>query len=971
MKPPLPDPHRSRPGPPAEPSRVEELSLLLELSRTLAADLELPQIYRQVVEAVSRTFGYAMVSVYTVESGFLRLQHQVGYVTWVERVPLGEGTMSRAVQSGRPVFIPEASLEPDFIYAVPGITSMVAVPVYAQGKVCGVLCVESLDLALTEEDCRLLQAVAFQVGGAVGRGLLVASLLDQERLYRTLVETMPAAVVLYDGDEYVYANPRALQTLGLASPEELKRRRFSAFSQPGAPLPSERYARVLRGEAIERAEDQLRNLRGEVVDLEVSAHPVELGGRTLGLVAWQDITERKRAEAALRESAEHYRHRVELSPQVPWTADPEGNITDVNRRWTTLTGMGREETLGDGWARAAHLDDLPPSLEAWSRSLRTGEPLSLEHRFRMADGSYRWMHSRAYPRRDERGQIVRWYGTTEDIHARKGVEATLRRSEGLHRTLVQFSREVVEILDREGNLLYVSANVAALGFDPEFWKTHQVNIFDYVQPEYRAKAHKLLAEVLRGSGTAGPLLMPLRPPGAQENLWFEVLLENRLDDPDLAGIVLRARDVTEQRSYEATIRHMAYHDALTGLPNRRLFAEQGQSALGEARAAGQPCALLYLDLDQFKGVNDSLGHQAGDELLVGVAERLRGCLREGDLLARLGGDEMAILLPRTDRAGAQGVAARVRSALAEPFRLGGLQVVTTASIGIALSPQHGTGLDALMQASDAAMYTAKEGRDRWAVYQPALGSHSRERLELLQDLRQALKDDALSLVYQPILPLRPGLRPKAEALLRWSHPARGPVSPGEFIPLAEAHGLAPALDTWVFKRAVREMPPEPFELCVNISALTLLDPQPFERIRRAVGEGRLDPAHLWLEVTETALMRDFETSRRNLEAVRRLGIRIALDDFGVGQTSLAHLSRLPVDTLKIDRSFTAGVGTPEGEALLGGILALAQGLGLATVAEGVETAGQLAWLAAGGCDYAQGYFLGRPTAPAAGDPRTA
>ncbi|MER3482177.1 MAG: hypothetical protein C4332_02450 [Meiothermus sp.] len=265
-----------------------------------------------------------------------------------------------------------------------------------------------------------------------------------------------------------------------------------------------------------------------------------------------------------------------------------------------------------------------------------------------------------------------------------------------------------------------------------------------------------------------------------------------------------------------------------------------------------------------------------------------------------------------------------------------------------------------MRAADAAMYAAKEGRDRWAVYRPDSGHTSRHQLELLQDLRQALKEGGLRLVYQPIRPLRQGLEPKAEALLRWHHPTRGAVPPGEFIPLAETHGLAPALDTWVFERALREMPPEPFEVCVNVSALTVLDPQSVERLSRAAAGGRFDPARLQLEVTETALMRDFKTSSRNLEAVRRLGIRVALDDFGVGQTSLAHLSRLPVDTLKVDRSFIAGVGTPEGEALLGGILLLAKGLGLATVAEGVETAEQLAWLEASGCDYAQGFFLDRP-----------
>ncbi|MCL6527720.1 MAG: EAL domain-containing protein [Thermaceae bacterium] len=950
---------------PSPEVRGGELALLLELSRILASQLELPQIYRQTVELVARTFGYALVSLYTLEGEALVMSHQVGYTRFIERIPLGQGTISRAVSSGQTVHIREAERDPDFLYALPGITSMVAVPIHARNQIRAVLCVEAQGEALSEGDARLLEAVALQVGGAVERGLLAASLLEGERLYRTLVETMPAALILYDGEKYVYANPRALQTLGLHSLEELQRRSFRDFSQSGAPLDAGRYRRVLQGEPIERVEDQLKNLRGEVVDLEVSAHPVELDGQVLGLVTWQDITQRKRAERALLESEAHYRYRVELSPQIPWTADPTGNITDLSQRWTQLTGMSPAETLGQGWAAALHPDDRARVLAAWAQSLHSGEPFCLEMRFRTAAGDYRWMLSRAYPRRDDSGQIVRWYGTTEDIHDRKEAEAALQRSESLHRTLMRYSREVVEILDPQGNLRYVSPNVALLGFDPEYWKTHPVNIFSYVPLEYRTGAERLLNEVLSASqplgATVGPVVLPLHTPNVPaEWMWFEVLLENRLADPDIAGVVLRARDVTEQHHYQATIQHLAYHDELTGLSNRRRFNEQAEAMIHRAAQEGQPCALVYLDLDQFKEVNDSLGHPVGDELLVQVAQRLRDCVRASDLLARLGGDEMAILLPGADERRAETVAARVQAALSEPFHLAGLQVVVTASLGIALAPQHGNTLEALLRAADQALYAAKEGRNRWSVYRSGLEQASRSRLERVQDLRQALRENQLSLVFQPILPLRPGLPPKAEALLRWTHPIRGPIPPSEFIPLAEAYGLAPTLDTWVLKQVLRKMPPEPFEVCVNLSTLSLQDAHFMKWLTRAVQGEQRDPTQLHLEVTETALLRDLETARRHLEAVQRLGVRVALDDFGVGQTTLAYLNRLPVDLLKVDRSFVGGIGSAAGEALLAGILSLAKGLGMITVAEGVETAEQLAWLRRSSCDYAQGYFVGKP-----------
>jgi len=602
--------------------RTEELSLLLDLGQTLSDNLELSQIYRQVVEAVAKTFGYALVSLYTLEEGFLKMQHQVGYATFLEQIPSDQGTMSQAARTGKPVFIPDARAEPDFLYAVPGIASMVAVPLLARTKVHGVLCVESLEVPLSNEDARLIGSAVYQVSMAIERGLLLSSLVEQERLYRTLVETMPSCVTLYDGENYVYANPSALHRYGVSSLEELKRYTFTTFSQPGAPLSNERYAQVLRGEVIDREEDQLRSLQGDVIDFEASVHPVQIGDRTLGLVAWQDITERKRTEAALR------------------------------------------------------------------------------------------------------------------------------RSEGLHRTLVQFSREVVEILDPQGTLLYASPNVAALGFDPEFWKSNAVNIFSYVPLEYQAGARELMDEVLQKTTTLGPVLMPLQHLGKPgEWTWFEISLENRLNDPDIAGIVLRARDVTEQKAYETAIRHMAYHDALTGLPNRRMFVERGEAQLDNSHRTRQPCALLYLDLDQFKSINDSLGHQAGDELLVKLSSRLHGCLREGDLLCRLGGDEFAVLLPNTEASIAAGVAARMRSAASESVWISGIQVVVSASIGISLFPQDGTTLEALMRVADQTMYRAKKTRGPQGLgqYQSDGTRGSEEWLDFKRDLQETPKNRVLEM----------------------------------------------------------------------------------------------------------------------------------------------------------------------------------------------------------------------------------
>jgi diguanylate cyclase (GGDEF)-like protein len=423
---------------------------------------------------------------------------------------------------------------------------------------------------------------------------------------------------------------------------------------------------------------------------------------------------------------------------------------------------------------------------------------------------------------------------------------------------------------------------------------------------------------------------------------------------------------------ESTIKHQALHDALTELPNRRLFTERVEQASQVETAAGQGPAVLFVDLDDFKRVNDSLGHAAGDELLVAVAERVRARLREPDTAARLGGDEFAVLLDRGGAEAATLVARRLIAALAEPFVVAGTQVQVQASIGIAVAGDHSRGAAELLCNADMAMYAAKQqGKGRFALFEPGMDAPVRGRLELEADLRRALELDQFTLVYQPVVELTSGRIVAAEALLRWQHPRLGLVPPAHFIPVAEETGLIVPIGQAVLERACAQAQAwiaagaadASFTISVNLSSRQLRHADLVDDVASALAAANLDPARLVLEITEGAVLEDTDQVLATLTALRALGLRLALDDFGTGYSSLRHLHRLPVDQIKIDRSFVNP--SADGRAdMVAAILQLSHTLQLETVAEGIEALEQAERLRALGCQLGQGYYFARPLQPA-------
>ncbi|HEY0583324.1 MAG TPA: EAL domain-containing protein, partial [Chloroflexota bacterium] len=406
--------------------------------------------------------------------------------------------------------------------------------------------------------------------------------------------------------------------------------------------------------------------------------------------------------------------------------------------------------------------------------------------------------------------------------------------------------------------------------------------------------------------------------------------------------ILSVRDITARKQAEAALQHQALHDSLTDLPNRVLLHDRLQQAIRAAQRSGAAVALLVMDLDRFKEVNDTFGHHTGDQLLEQLGQRLGSVLRASDTIARLGGDEFAVLLPTATVEDARQIAERLLQVLDEPFALGGLQLEIDASIGMALSPEHGSDADSLLRHADVAMYVAKRGATGHALYTADQDQHSPMRLAMVSELRRAIDQDELSLYFQPKVSLRDGTVTCAEALVRWTHPRHGLLGPDQFVPIAEQTGLVRPLARWVLEAALRQCNrwrQEGLDLAVavNLSMRNLHDPEVVDTIRQLLARWGIPPARLVIEITESSLMADATRALDVLGRLRVMGVGISIDDFGTGYSSLAYLKRLPVHELKIDKSFVANLAHDDNDAaIVRSTVGLAHDLGLTVVAEGVE-----------------------------------
>jgi diguanylate cyclase (GGDEF)-like protein/PAS domain S-box-containing protein len=545
-------------------------------------------------------------------------------------------------------------------------------------------------------------------------------------------------------------------------------------------------------------------------------------------------------------------------------------------------------------------------------------------------------------------------------------------SEARFGSLVRNSSDVVTVLAPDTTIRYASpAAERILGYEPH--ELVGTKLAYLAHPDDRAELVAFVGRGVQHEGTHPvPMEFSIR---RAERTWIrvEALRTNLLHDPNVGGVVLNTRDISERKAFERQLQHLAFHDTVTDLANRALFRDRVEHALERQQRGALPIAVLFLDLDDFKTVNDSLGHAAGDALLREVGGRIRTGIRAADTAARLGGDEFGLLLEEVDEATVADVADRIMRGFETPFALEGKEVFVRASMGIAFGDadlRGQRGAEELLRNADVAMYTAKEkGKGRYQVFEPDMHQSVLQRLELKADLQRAVDGGEFVLHYQPIIRLETGEITGFEALVRWEHPERGTIAPGDFIELAEDTGLIVPIGAFVLERACRDAAAlqaarpgaPPLTMSVNLSARQLQRPAIVDDVRRVLQETALPAESLVLEITETAVMGDLDGSILRLHELKGLGVRLAIDDFGAGYSSLTSIRRFPVDILKVDRSFVEDVNDDgEVSALTGAIIELAGILELHPVAEGIERPEQLRRLIELGCEQGQGFLFARP-----------
>jgi len=564
--------------------------------------------------------------------------------------------------------------------------------------------------------------------------------------------------------------------------------------------------------------------------------------------------------------------------------------------------------------------------------------------------------------------VIRMAGAT--MEQKEEADATVRLSEDRFRSLIQNSSDVTMIIDEEGLYRYLSPSVTELlGYRPD--ELVGTRATDYVHPDDWALLRRRLDAVFRASSDTAVLeFRMLRRDGSVRDV--EAVIANQLQRPSVAGYVTNVRDTTEREKFEELLSHRALHDPLTGLANRQLILDRADRMLVRARREGQPVAAFFVDLDNFKDANDSLGHEAGDRLLQSVASRLVGLLRSSDTVGRLGGDEFVVLAEGVSLAdGPQSIAERIRQVLRPPFFIEGfehLPITVSASVGIAVGDRQSA--QDLLRDADIALYRAKgSGRDQSVVFQEAMHVATSDRLTLRTELDSALARGEFRLLYQLIVDLDRLEVRGVEALIRWQHPKRGLLTPDRFIPVLEDTGEIVEVGRWVLGEACRQLAvwrSAGHELTMSINAsMRQFDASSFVAdVRDALQAHRLDARSLIIEITESVLMKDANATVARLHRLKDLGVLLAIDDFGTGYSSLAYLRQFPVDVLKIDRSFVSEMrGSVDAAALVHTLVELGHTLGLVTLAEGIEQADQIEGLRAEHCDLGQGYLLSRPVTP--------
>jgi diguanylate cyclase (GGDEF)-like protein/PAS domain S-box-containing protein len=803
-----------------------------------------------------------------------------------------------------------------------------------------------------------------------------SALLRSEEKYRNIFDFAPVGIYQSTrSGRIVTVNATLARMLGYDSVEELLGRKMSDVYF----RPEEREEVIHRFGVSGYAADwevRWRRKDGTPLWIQLNAHSVGATGNEIlyeGFVS--DITERKKAAESVASANAQRKAVLEAATRVSIIAtDAVGLITVFNAGAERLLGYSSDEMIGRQNIRSVH---VPEELDGHAQRLSAelGRPVQgLEALIKRAalrgveEGEWSYV-SRSGARltvqlsvtalRSEDGSITGYLHVANDLTERKRAEETLRTQSAA----MTASMDGIAILTENAELSYLNDALATLyGYhSPDLLVGRSWSVL-FEPAEFERVTTTILPGVKKDGRWRGEAVGLRRDGGTFPQ-------EISLTAIDRGGMVCVARDITERTYAEEQIKHLAYHDALSGLPNRLLFKDRLTVAISRAQRDKTRLAVLFLDLDRFKVINDSLGHNVGDQLLQSVAWRVQSCLRDSDTVARLGGDEFTLLLPHLIHSeDAARVAEKLLEAIRNPITIEGREFFITTSIGISLFPEDGNDAETLIKNADTAMYQAKEqGRDNYQLFNAFVNAKALQRITLEHGLRKALASQELVIYYQPIFDLRLSRITGMEALLRWNHPEFGIVPPADFIPLAETAGLMVPIGLWVLRTACMHVKSwhdrgyKNLSLAVNLSVSQLQHPDLVERVGHVLAETGMPARLLELEITESSAMHNPENSIRTLYDLKKLGLRISLDDFGTGHSSLSYLKRFPIDTLKIDQSYVRDITTdPDTAAIVSAIIAMTHSLRLKVIAEGVEFADQAQLLKRYSCDQMQGFLIKEP-----------
>jgi len=801
----------------------------------------------------------------------------------------------------------------------------------------------------------------------------IVALDDEDRHLRALFDATPDAILVSDGAGIITrANQQAGNLLGYAI-EELIGRSIEILIPDSSRAVHPRLRGQYTAAPFVRQMGEGRAVRarrkdGTEIDVEISLSPIRTGQGLHFASAMRDVTKRKQEEAALQASESRFRRMANSSPMMIWITDAEGVPSFVNQSWIDFTGIDQALAMtSEGWLGTVHPDDRETSFVAYYRNECSRDYITTEYRLRRADGEWRHVLDKGTPLFDDDGAFSGYIGSAIDITERKQAEAKLRVA-----AIAFESQEAMVITDAETVILQINqAFTQITGYTALEVVGRRMDVLK--SGHHDQAFYEAMWECIGRTETWQGEIWDKRKNGEIYPTWLTITAVKD-DHGAIVNYVGTHIDITARKLAENEIRHLAFYDSLTHLPNRRLLLDRLKQALASSARSHQRGALLFIDLDNFKLLNDTLGHDRGDLLLQQVAERLITCVRESDTVARQGGDEFVMMLEDLTEdseeaaARAEHVARKIIAVLDQPYQLVGQEYHITPSIGVTLFQGPHGSMDELLKQADIAMYQAKTaGRNTLRFFDPAMQATVVSRALMEADLRHALVENRLRLYFQTQV-LHDGRILGAEVLLRWEHPLRGLVSPLDFIGLAEETGLICPIGQWVLETACAQLvkwegsaDTSQLHLAVNVSARQFRQPDFVEQVRQALSTSKLAPERLKLELTESVVLDSIDEAVSKMRSLKEMGVRFSMDDFGTGYSSLAYLTKLPLDQLKIDQSFVRNIGVNHSDsAIVQTIVGMAGNLGIEVIAEGVETEAQRAFLEQHGCMICQGYLFSKP-----------